>query len=428
MTNDEINDYIEANFHSHTDLQLAAKLGISPKAVRERRRRMGLRKDGFVSGNESRERMGLPVEDQPSGNTTLEKLLNDNGISFSEVGTIKLSSWSQKPKDDEVVNLDSASITLKVDSKLQDGPAWPVVEPAAPVKVERKKVVKAPSKIKTAVIFPDQQYGFRRDLRTGELDPFHDRKAIAVGMEIARDIEPNLIINLGDLLDFPMFGRYDQEPGFQITTQATLDEAHNDLAEQTEIADLVVEFEGNHDKRLQNYIQKNAMAAFGLTRANAPDEWPVLSVQNLLRLDELGIKYVDGYPNGQYYINERLRCEHGVKVAPRGKIAAKIVADENVSVITGHNHRVESVYRTVSTRQGKRTVVGMTLGCLCRDDGAVPSAKTGLDAFGNPVLGQMDWQQAVGVVEYVEGDGPFNITPVLIHNGTALLDGKLYEA
>lgn len=423
MTNEEINEYIEANFANSTDLQLAAKLGISPKAVRERRRRMGLRKDGTPVHSPE-------TPSEPTGNTTLEKLLNDNGISFSEVGTIKLSSWSQKPSDGEKVDLDSASITLKVDSKLQDGPAWPVVEPAAPVNFTRRSANFARKRqaTKTAVIFPDQQFGFRRDLKTDKLDPFHDDSAIAVAMQIARDLEPDTIVNLGDFLDFPMFGRYDQEPGFQVTTQATINVGHQHLAEQVEIADNVVLFEGNHDLRLQKYIQKNAMAAFGLTRANAPDEWPVLSVQNLMRLDELGVKYVGGYPNGEYYLNERLRCEHGVKVAPRGKIAAKIVADENVSVITGHNHRVESIYRTTSTRKGARVNVGMTLGCLCRTDGAVPSAKTGLDAFGNPVLGQMDWQQAVGVVEYVEGDGPFNITPVLIHNGTALFNGKLYEA
>ncbi len=423
MKNEQINDYIQKNYEHKSDQALAEDLDLTANAVRKRRKRMGLTK------SETFEKVSQTAD---AGVTALEKILRENDISLAEVGSIRFSSWQQGQKgadgEAEVLNLGGASVTLKVDSKLTEGPQWPVIKPADPVKIERKKVVKTTSKIKTAVIFPDQQYGFRRDIRTGELDPFHDKKAIAVAMNIARDIEPNLIINLGDLLDFPMFGRFDQEPGFQATTQATIDEAYNDLAEQTEIADEVIEFEGNHDKRLQTYIQKNAMAAFGLTRANAPDEWPVLSVQNLLRLDELGVKYVDGYPNGEYYINERLRCEHGVKVAPRGKIAAKIVADENVSVITGHNHRVESVYKTTSTRNGSRVNLGMTLGCLCRTDGTVPSTKTGIDAFGKPILGQMDWQQAVGVVEYVEGDGAFNVTPVLIHDGTALLDGKLYEA
>lgn len=419
MSKLDINEYISANYEEFTDLQLATKLGISPKAVRERRRRMGLRKGG------ASETVELTSDSEA---TTLEKLLEKNGVSFGDIATVKLSSWSQKPKDDEKVDLDSASVTLRVDKSKASGPAWPVIQPAAPVNFERAKAKVSQSKNKVAVIFPDPQIGFRRNLRNGRLDPFHDEKAMAVALTIARDLDPDLIVNLGDFMDFAMFGRFDQEPGFQVTAQAGIDRGHSFLAEQVEITDKVVLLEGNHDVRLQKYITKNAMAAFGLTKANCPDDWPVLSLQNLLRLEELGVEYVDGYPNGEYYINDRLRCEHGSKHAPRGKIAAKIVGDENVSIITGHMHRIESVYKTTATRKGPKVSLGMTLGCLCRTDGAVPSTKTAIDARGNPVLGQMDWQQAIGVVEYVEGDGPFNITPVLIQDGEAMFGNTLYQA
>jgi hypothetical protein len=153
-----------------------------------------------------------------------------------------------------------------------------------------------------------------------------------------------------------------------------------------------------------------------------------MSVQFLLRLEELDVDYIDGYPNGEYYINNVLRCEHGSKHAPRGKIAAKIVADENVSIITGHMHRVEMLYKTTPCIGGSKVSMGATLGCLCRIDGAVPSTKGAIDAKGNAVLGQMDWQQAVGVVDSADGDGPFTITPVMIHEGQALFEGKVYQA
>ena len=142
----------------------------------------------------------------------------------------------------------------------------------------------------------------------------------------------------------------------------------------------------------------------------------------------MGIEYIDGYPGGQYYINDRLRCEHGSKVAPRGKIAQKIVADENVSIITGHNHRVEIVYKTTETIHGVKISMGATLGGLCRNDGAVPSVKSAIDARGNVVKRYMDWQQAVGVVEYIEGDSPFTLTPVIIDGGRAIFKDKFYKA
>lgn len=428
----DINEYIRDNYLYGSDQALADELGISAKAVRERRRRMGLSKaDGPANANE------LPTytekSEQDSGVTILDKLLKDNGISLNEVGSVRISSYQQGQKnaegESETVNLGAASVTLKVDPSFATGPEWPVIQQAAPVKFERKTVRKSRSKFRTAVIFPDQQIGYRRNLHDGSLDPFHDEQAMAVAMNIARDIDPDDIINLGDIMDFAVFGRFDQEPGFQLTTQPTLDRTHSHLAEQVEIARNVVAFQGNHDLRLQKWITKNAMAAFGLTRANAPEEWPVMSVEFLLRLEELGVEYVDGYPNGKYYINDRLRCEHGSKTAPRGKIASKIVADENVSIITGHTHRVEQVYKTTPTRFGPPKVsMGMTLGCLCRTDGAVPSTKSTYDAKGNAVLGQMDWQQAVGIVEYIEGDGPFNVTPVLIQNGEAIYQDSIYTA
>ncbi|WP_218571937.1 hypothetical protein, partial [Pseudomonas sp. SZ57] len=72
--------------------------------------------------------------------------------------------------------------------------------------------------------------------------------------------------------------------------------------------------EGNHDRRLQKSILRNAKAAFGLKRANDPESWPVLSVPNLLRLDDLGVEYVEGYPAGEKWINDNLVCIHGHKV------------------------------------------------------------------------------------------------------------------
>ena len=427
----DTNEYIREHYLENTDQQLADLLGISPKAVRERRMRMGLSKSdtprslGDFSSTSKTE----------TGVTILERLLAENGISLNEVGSIRLSSYQQGQKnaegESEVLNLGGAAVTLKVDSKLQDGPEWPVTQPAAPVTIKPININKVNRKLKRAVIWPDPQIGFRRDVRTGELDPFHDRQAIEVALQITRDLNPDGLMNLGDFLDFPMFGRFAQEPGFQMTTQPTLDEAHSLLAEQKAVAPNLewhVLMEGNHDLRLQNFILQNAAAAFGIQRANLPESWPVMSVQYLLRLEELGIEYVDGYPAGEYYINDRLKCEHGSKVGPRGKIANKIATDERVSVITGHNHRIETVYKTTPVKGGARVNLGMTLGCLCRIDGAVPSQKSGMDAHGRVIKTSLDWQQAIGVVEYEEGDGPFSVTPVLIHEGTAIYNGKLYQA
>jgi hypothetical protein len=432
LDSNELNRYIRENYETKTDQQLAELLGISPKAVRERRRRMGLSKTNPIPGLEGQ---FVKTSTKDTGITIFEKLLQENQIDISQVGSVRISSWQQGQKnqdgDAEVVNLGGAAITLKVDPTWQEGPAWPVVQPATPRTIKPVAIIKTNRKLKRAMIFPDIQFGYRRDITSGELDPFHDERALSVSMQIAKDVQPDLMINIGDLLDFPQFGRFAQEPGFQMTVQPTIDRAYDYLCEQKATvpsAEDYVYFEGNHDLRLQNFIIQNALAAFGLKQAQKPDSWPVLSVQNLLRLDELGITYVDGYPAGEYYINDRLRCEHGKKTAPRGKIASKIVDDERVSTITGHNHRVEQVYKTTGVRGEPKINMGITLGCLCRIDGAVPSTKSAIDAHGRMVKTFEDWQQAVGIVEYVEGDGPFAITPVLIYEGSAIYNGKTYQA
>lgn len=428
----DVNQFIRENYMTMTDIMLGEKLGMSNESVRRRRKKLGLSKSNPPPGMEGDLRS---FSSKDTGITIFEKLLEENNIDMSQVGSVRISSWQQGQKnaegDAEVLNLGGAAITLKVDPTWVEGPAWPVVQPASPVKITANfNVNKVNRKLKRAFLLPDPQIGYRRDLTTGDLDPFHDEAAMSVALQIGQDFNPDLVINLGDFLDLPMFGRFEQEPGFQMTTQPTIDRGYQFLVEQQlnmPNAEYIL-FEGNHDVRLQNFIIKNAMAAFGLKQASAPDSWPILSVQNLLRLDELGVKYVDGYPQGEHYINDRLRVEHGRKTAPRGKIASKIVDDERVSTITGHNHRIETVYKTTGVRGAAKVNMGTTLGCLCRIDGAVPSTKSAINANGKPVLAFEDWQQAVGVVYYEEGDGPFKVDHVLIHDGMAIFNDKIYTA
>jgi predicted phosphodiesterase len=279
---------------------------------------------------------------------------------------------------------------------------------------------------KTALLLPDPQFGFRRDIYTGELDPFHDERALDIALQIAEIERPDLTIWLGDVLDLASAGKYQQEAGFALTTQPALDAAHLRLAQFCALSDETRYIEGNHDIRLQNLIIDNAKTAFGLRKANAvPEEWPVLSVPNLLRFDELGIKYIGGYPAGATYINDNLAAIHGSKIGNNIRSSASmVVEDERVSVITGHVHHIETRYKTRNTRGKPKFTFAHTPGCLCRIDGAVPSTKGGTDPFGRPVKSWEDWQQGVAIVRYQEGDGKFALETVPIFEGWAVHQGK----
>lgn len=375
-----------------------------------------------IADGATRERLGRIAE-----------LLERSGISPDDIGSVqsvRLSEWQGLTKNDEtgaaeVTPLSGASIVLT--PTWATGPAWQPVDraprPVPPVPTRRRSRTRR--RTRTAVILPDVQIGFRRDLDTGALDPFHDEAAIAAALRVVSVADPDLVIHLGDLIDLASFGTYEIEAAFAATVQPAIDRAHAYLAQVATAAPRArqIVLEGNHDRRLQKSITKNALAAFGLRRANAPSEWPVLSIPYLLRTDELDITYSGGWPANIVWINDRLACIHGHKVRSSGSTAAAVL-DDNVSVIFGHIHRQELQAKTTRLRSGARTSIAASPGCLCRVDGAVPSAKGSTDPLGRPVPTVENWQQGVAVVTYRDGDAPFHLELVAIDAGEVVFRGE----
>jgi hypothetical protein len=364
-------------------------------------------------------------------------LLERSGIDPADIGKVqqvRLNEWQSMSKDDDgnavVTDLEGASIVLT--PTWESGPAWPVVQPAAPVTIRPTKArQRKDDGWKVAVCLADNQIGYRRDLVTGELLPFHDERAMSLALQVIAELQPDLIVNFGDLMDFAEMGRFEQEPGFALTTQPTIDRASHFLADQRATAPnaRLALLAGNHEERLPRWIIANAKAAFGLKQANsAPTDWPVMSVPHLLRLDEIGVEYIPGYPAGVLWINERLACIHGHKAKSNGSTAAAVIADERMSVLFGHVHRLELQHRTKRVYGGSRTHLAACIGCLSRTDGSVPSTRGAIDPMGRPVPAVEDWQQGFAVVTYKPGDSPFHVELVPIHDGEALFRGRLFAA
>lgn len=376
-------------------------------------------------------------EDAGGGQVTKDRLgriadlLERSGIRPEDIGQVKsvrLSEWEGLSKNEDgdavVTPLSGASIVLT--PAWADGPQWPVVDRAAQVPVKLPPVAKKTrSKWKTAVILPDVQIGYRRDIDTAQLDPFHDEQAMAAALKVVQAADPDVVVHLGDFLDFASFGTYEQEPGFALTVQPAIDRAHRFLVETQAAAPRATQvlLEGNHDRRLQKAIVRNALAAFGIRRADAPDEWPVLSLPYLLRVEDLNCTYIPGYPAGIYWISDRLAVIHGHKVRSNGSTAAAVLQDDSVSLLFGHIHRIECSYRTRRVRTGAHTSLAASPGCLCRIDGAVPSTKGSTDPLGRPVPTVENWQHGCAVITYQPGDGPFALELVPIHDGTVIFRG-----
>lgn len=376
--------------------------------------------------------LAQPPEGQVKRETLgrIAELLTRNGIDIDEVGQVKrISLYQSLTKNDEGEAEIHDLVGIQLMPNWADGPEWPVCQQAAPTVVKPAKPRSEKRSGRVTVILPDPQIGYRR-LSTGELVPTHDLSAIDVALQIVADVRPDTIINLGDTLDLPEWSsKFLVLPEFVLTTQPTIDYAHQFLAIQRATAPeaKIVLLAGNHDDRIGKAIAKNAMAALRLKRANLPDSWPVLSIPYLLRLDELAVEYVGAYPAGRYQITRGSESQtplfavHGERLD-----VAKVAKSERQSFVQGHIHRMALHSETYEVRGRPETVVAFSPGCLCRIDGAVPSTKSGVDdVTGRPYERWENWQQGMAIVTETD-DGAWSTELVQIHHGNAVYRGKTY--
>lgn len=338
------------------------------------------------------------------------------------------SIWTQHTKLQVTKTLyaNRFSATLRAGKGASGEPLWPVVQPGPTIAVRppRATSFSIGGQWKTAVLAADTQIGFRR-LEDGTLDPFHDERAIDIFLKVVEVERPQQTVLMGDILDLASQGRWAQEAGFAQTTQAAIDRTTELGAEvRSRTAGDVVWIEGNHDKRMQNFIETNAVSAFGLKKGGMPKSWPVMSLPNLLRLDDFNIKYMDAYPTSHWWINDRLRAEHGTKVNSSGSTAAKYMAETpHISRAFGHTHRLEAQSHTTWDRMGKIKSVAINPGCLCRVDGGVPGVHSAIDGSGAPAPVTENWQQGIAVIRFKES-GEFFWELVQIEDGATVYAGQ----
>ena len=399
------------------------------------------------------DRGATPAERTDVKLSKIVELLEKNNVPVEDIGkvkTVRMSEWQgmyaevvscetchgtggeedapcpdcngkQTRRVPRVVDMSATSIVLH--PSWDEGPKWVPVDRGKPVVVKPAKAGNKPAAgYQAAVVLPDTQIGYWRDIETGALTPFHDEAAIAVALDVIRQLRPDTVVLLGDYLDFaPLSDKFMREAGFALTIQPALDYGVELLGKIRALVPnaKIALIEGNHDRRLQKAILNNNLDCFGVKRGmSAPESWPVFSVPYLLRLDELDVEYVAGYPAGEFWINDNLVCIHGRIVRGGNQsTAAAVVDDERVSVIFGHVHRIEVKHKTRRVRHGAKQAQAVSAGCLCRIDGTVPSAKGATDVFGRPVPAVEDWQQGVCVVTYEPGDGPFGIEVIPIYTG-----------
>lgn len=268
-----------------------------------------------------------------------------------------------------------------------------------------------------ALVAGDVHVGFLRDTRTGRLTPTHDRRAMSIVAQTVSNLDLDLLVLNGDLLDMAEWSSgYRQKPEYRQTMQPALLELHWWLAGMRKAKPglRMVYIEGNHESRVYRSILDNLEAAYELTAVG--DVFAAMSVPHLLALDDLGIEWVGGYEDNEaaLWLSDGLRVRHGDTARSPGLTARAVVDGAVVSEINGHIHREERTTETRVYRDGRRTVCSQTFGCLCHMDGRVPGDD-----------GERQWQQGFGLVDVGDGLEAVRGVGIDYDSHRAIVDGQI---
>jgi hypothetical protein len=247
--------------------------------------------------------------------------------------------------------------------------------------------------------------------------PHHDPVLHEAVCEWLRRNKPAQGILLGDLLDLDAVSRHRANPEWATTMQDCVDAGYGILRAYVQASPTTRwrMLAGNHEDRLRNGILDNLAAVHRLTPGaidEADRQRPVLSIPHLLRLDELGIEWMDAggeYAHGQIQITSELAARHGwIAKKGAGTSALATINHLRFSVVIGHTHRQSIVHHTAHSINGDpRTLLGAEAGTLAKIRGGLGYAVAA------------DWQQGFATAQ-VWPDGMFKLDLATWTDGSLL--------
>lgn len=206
--------------------------------------------------------------------------------------------------------------------------------------------------------------------------PNVDRGFERLQLEWIRDHQPDLILDLGDGADAPTISGHKTNPAMNWRLQECIDDTAQGLYAKrcaAPNAEMVLLPDNHFHARLRDYQLAQAAAVYGVHPAKVPglvdDLEPLLSVSRMLRLDELGVKYM-APPGDTHYAEGHYEIVPGDLVAIHGyrtgmNLGKKFIDDYGCSVVYGHAHQ-QDVYVTDQKRRGvgvRRRLWALGVGC-----------------------------------------------------------------
>ena len=245
--------------------------------------------------------------------------------------------------------------------------------------------------MKNVLVIPDLQI------------PYEDTHSLAAVEKVMFDYKWDEIIQLGDFLDLDCISSHNVNRLRTVagkTIQKDFDAGNKILDRWQRLApkSKITILEGNHDERMLRYLDAN------------PQLVGALEVPKGLRLKERGIQWVPYWSQGELYKIGNAYFAHGQYTNEFH--AKKMVSRFGVNIFYGHNHELQSY--SLVLRGENKTLVGQSMGCLCRYD------QSWLQ--GRPT----NWQQAFATFHFFD-DGFFTYNVVRIFKHRFYYQGKEYR-
>lgn len=252
-------------------------------------------------------------------------------------------------------------------------------------------------KLKTAVVVSDIHA------------PYHDDKALRVAEQVISDINPDVFVINGDLVDGYPISRFLKDPNRLETLQDELDASKDILQRFREVTPKAKRYltEGNHESRLSKVIATLDGPARELARLESFQE--AMSWTSLLRLKENGYQWVSDKDQPSVDIIPQFLVKHGSVVRRYSGYSAKGEYDNyHRSGTSGHTHRLSQYYHSSLGE----THLWVETGCLC-------SLKPDYTKYPN-------WMQGFAVFTWSGNELPF-VELVHINKHKTIFRGSIYK-
>jgi hypothetical protein len=299
------------------------------------------------------------------------------------------------------------------------------VTQAKPTRIYSNKTLYVPHKDRLLADVPDVHYGLRN---TPEgLIPTHNPEVMDKWLQIMKDANPDVILLGGDMIDVPELGKYSPDSRhFVDTIQASIDGLYKYLSRVR--ADnpnaRIVALQGNHEERFNKFMIRNSMPLFGVKPACMPQEFATTSFPYFLRLKDLEIEWISGYPAESFQINKNLRAVHG-DMSMIG-VPSKYIQRDGQNTLFHHDHRRSYAKKTFSNGT---SLEAFGFGTQADISGSVPAVHSGVDDMGNIPVRFENWQNGAGLVEFSDNFFKPEFVPIEPQdNYRAEREGRIYEA